>query len=84
MILRLPGHERGGVCHRSDTLTDEMFIVAAEGVAEEATEENLAVGMISPQTSCFLDVSLHAENGTRLSLFARASHGFHGRRMSAH
>jgi malate dehydrogenase (oxaloacetate-decarboxylating)(NADP+) len=41
-------------------VTEEMFIVAAEAVAEEVTEENLAVGLIYPPQSRILDVSLHA------------------------
>jgi malate dehydrogenase (oxaloacetate-decarboxylating)(NADP+) len=40
-------------------VTEEMFIVAAEAVAEEVTEENLAVGLIYPPQSRILDVSLH-------------------------
>jgi malate dehydrogenase (oxaloacetate-decarboxylating)(NADP+) len=40
-------------------VTDEMFIVAAEAVAEQVTEENLAVGLIYPPQSRILDVSLH-------------------------
>jgi malate dehydrogenase (oxaloacetate-decarboxylating)(NADP+) len=41
-------------------VTEEMFIVAAEAVAEEVTEENLAVGLIYPPQSRILEVSLHA------------------------
>jgi malate dehydrogenase (oxaloacetate-decarboxylating)(NADP+) len=41
-------------------VTEEMFIVAAEAVAEEVTEGNLAVGLIYPPQSRILDVSLHA------------------------
>jgi malate dehydrogenase (oxaloacetate-decarboxylating)(NADP+) len=41
-------------------VTEEMFIVAAEAVAEQVTDENLAVGLIYPPQSRILDVSLHA------------------------
>jgi malate dehydrogenase (oxaloacetate-decarboxylating)(NADP+) len=41
-------------------VTEEMFIVAAEAVAGQVTEENLAVGLIYPPQSRILDVSLHA------------------------
>jgi malate dehydrogenase (oxaloacetate-decarboxylating)(NADP+) len=41
-------------------VTEEMFIVAAEAVAEQVTEENLSVGLIYPPQSRILDVSLHA------------------------
>jgi malate dehydrogenase (oxaloacetate-decarboxylating)(NADP+) len=41
-------------------VTEQMFIVAAEAVAEQVTEENLAVGLIYPPQSRILDVSLHA------------------------
>ena len=41
-------------------VTKEMFIVAAEAVAEQVTEADLAVGLIYPPQSRILDVSLHA------------------------
>jgi len=41
-------------------VTEEMFIVAAEAVAEQVTEADLAVGLIYPPQSRILDVSLHA------------------------
>jgi malate dehydrogenase (oxaloacetate-decarboxylating)(NADP+) len=41
-------------------VTDEMFIVAAEAVAAQVTEENLVAGLIYPPQSRILDVSLHA------------------------
>ena len=40
-------------------VTEEMFIVAAEAVAEQVTEADLAVGLIYPPQSRILDVSLH-------------------------
>ena len=40
-------------------VTEEMFIVAAEAVAEQVTEENLSTGLIYPPQSHILDASLH-------------------------
>jgi malate dehydrogenase (oxaloacetate-decarboxylating)(NADP+) len=44
-----------------------MFI--AEAVAEEGTEENLAVGMIYPPESRILDVSLYASERIATFIF---------------
>jgi malate dehydrogenase (oxaloacetate-decarboxylating)(NADP+) len=40
-------------------VTEEMFIIAARAVAEQVTEEDLAVGLIYPPTSDILNASLH-------------------------
>src|SRR5215813_9213155 len=40
-------------------VTEEMFIVAAQAVAEQVTEENLSAGLIYPPQSRILDASLH-------------------------
>jgi len=39
-------------------VTEEMFIIAAQGVAEQVTEANLANGLIYPPTSTIFDASL--------------------------
>src|SRR6266480_7413548 len=40
-------------------VTDAMFIVAAQAVAEQVTEENLSMGLIYAPQSHILDASLH-------------------------
>jgi malic enzyme len=40
-------------------VTEDMFIVAAQAVAEQVTEEDLAMGLIYPPQSHILDASLH-------------------------
>jgi len=40
-------------------VTEEMFIVAAKAVAEQVTEEDLALGLIYPPQSRILEASLH-------------------------
>ena len=40
-------------------VTEEMFIVAAQAVAEQVTEANLGTGLIYPPQSHIFDASLH-------------------------
>jgi malate dehydrogenase (oxaloacetate-decarboxylating)(NADP+) len=40
-------------------VTEEMFIVAAQAVAEQVTEDDLSMGLIYPPQSHILDASLH-------------------------
>jgi malate dehydrogenase (oxaloacetate-decarboxylating)(NADP+) len=40
-------------------VTDEMFIVAAQAVAEQVSEESLSTGLIYPPQSRILEASLH-------------------------
>jgi malate dehydrogenase (oxaloacetate-decarboxylating)(NADP+) len=40
-------------------VTEEMFIVAAQAVAEQGTEEDLSMGLIYPPQSRILEASLH-------------------------
>jgi malate dehydrogenase (oxaloacetate-decarboxylating)(NADP+) len=40
-------------------VTEEMFIVAAQAVAEQVTEDDLSMGLIYPPQSQILDASLH-------------------------
>jgi malate dehydrogenase (oxaloacetate-decarboxylating)(NADP+) len=50
-------------------VTEEMFIVAAQAVAEQVTEENLAAGLIYPPQSRILEASLHVAERVAASIF---------------
>ena len=56
-------------------VTEEMFLVAAQAVAEQVTEENLAVGLIYPPQSHILEASLHVAERIATSIF---DHGLAG------
>jgi malate dehydrogenase (oxaloacetate-decarboxylating)(NADP+) len=46
-----------------------MFIVAAQAVAEQVTEENLATGLIYPPQSRILEASLHVAERVATYIF---------------
>jgi malate dehydrogenase (oxaloacetate-decarboxylating)(NADP+) len=50
-------------------VTEDMFIVAAQAVAEQVTEENLATGLIYPPQSRILEASLHVAERIAASIF---------------
>ena len=50
-------------------VTEEMFIVAAQAVAEQVTEENLASGLIYPPQSRILETSLHVAERIATHIF---------------
>ena len=50
-------------------VTEEMFIVAAQAVAEQVSEENLATGLIYPPQSRILEASLHAAERIAAHIF---------------
>jgi malate dehydrogenase (oxaloacetate-decarboxylating)(NADP+) len=50
-------------------VTDEMFIVAAQAVAEQVTEDNLANGLIYPPQSHILHASLHVAERIATHIF---------------
>jgi malate dehydrogenase (oxaloacetate-decarboxylating)(NADP+) len=56
-------------------VTDEMFLVAAQAVAEQVTEENLSIGLIYPPQSRILEASLHVAKRIAASIF---DHGLAG------
>ena len=56
-------------------VTDEMFIVAAQAVAEQVTEENLANGLIYPPQSRILEASLHVAERVATCIFDRGLAG---------
>jgi malate dehydrogenase (oxaloacetate-decarboxylating)(NADP+) len=50
-------------------VTEEMFIVAAQAVAGQVTEEDLAMGLIYPPQSHILDASLHVAERIAICIF---------------
>ena len=50
-------------------VTEEMFIVAAQAVAEQVTEENLSMGLIYPPQSRILAASLHVAERIAACIF---------------
>jgi malate dehydrogenase (oxaloacetate-decarboxylating)(NADP+) len=50
-------------------VTDEMFILAAQAIAEQVTEENLASGLIYPPQNRILDASLHVAERIAAGIF---------------
>jgi malate dehydrogenase (oxaloacetate-decarboxylating)(NADP+) len=50
-------------------VTEEMFLVAAQAVAEQVTEENLSIGLIYPPQSHILQASLHVAERIATSIF---------------
>ncbi len=52
-------------------VTEEMFIVAAQAVAEQVTEEDLSMGLIYPPQSRILEASLHAAERIAAFIFDR-------------
>jgi malate dehydrogenase (oxaloacetate-decarboxylating)(NADP+) len=50
-------------------VTDEMFIVAAQALAEKVTDENLSTGLIYPPQSDILAASLHVAERVATCIF---------------
>src|SRR5277367_3232870 len=50
-------------------VTEEMFLVAARAVAEQVSDENLAVGLIYPPRSRILEASLHVAERVATYIF---------------
>jgi len=50
-------------------VTEDMFVVAAQAVAEQVTEENLKVGLIYPPQSHILQASLHVAERIAACIF---------------
>ena len=50
-------------------VTDEMFMVAAQAVAEQVTKENLSIGLIYPPQSRILEASLHVAERVAACIF---------------
>jgi len=56
-------------------VTDEMFIVAAQAVAEQVTDDDLSMGLIYPPQSHILDASIHVAERIASYIF---DHGLAG------
>jgi malate dehydrogenase (oxaloacetate-decarboxylating)(NADP+) len=56
-------------------VTEEMFIVAAQAVAEQVTEENLSMGLIYPPQSRILEASLHVAERIAACIFEKGLAG---------
>ncbi len=56
---------------RAKRITDEMFIAAADAVAEQVTEAELAIGLVYPPQSTILKTELHAAQRVAEVIFAR-------------
>jgi malate dehydrogenase (oxaloacetate-decarboxylating)(NADP+) len=52
-------------------VTEDMFIVAAQAVAEQVTEENLSMGLIYPPQSRILEASLHVAERIAACIFEK-------------
>jgi malate dehydrogenase (oxaloacetate-decarboxylating)(NADP+) len=52
-------------------VTEEMFIVAAQALAEQVTDENLSIGLIYPPQSRILDASLRVAERIATCIFDR-------------
>ncbi|HEX3399454.1 MAG TPA: NAD-dependent malic enzyme [Acetobacteraceae bacterium] len=55
----------------AERVTEEMFIVAAQAVAEQVSEENLSTGLIYPPQSHILEASLHVAERIAAYIFDR-------------
>jgi malate dehydrogenase (oxaloacetate-decarboxylating)(NADP+) len=53
----------------AERVTEEMFIVAAQAVAEQVSDESLATGLIYPPQSHILDASLHVAERVAAYIF---------------
>ncbi len=56
-------------------VTEHMFIVAAQAVAEQVTEENLSMGLIYPPQSHILNASLHVAERIATYIFDQGLEG---------
>jgi len=52
-------------------VTEDMFIVAAQAVAEQVTQENLSMGLIYPPQSHILNASLHVAERIAACIFEK-------------
>jgi malate dehydrogenase (oxaloacetate-decarboxylating)(NADP+) len=55
----------------SSRVTEEMFIVAAQAVAEQVSEENLSAGLIYPPQSHIFEASVHVAERIAAHIFAQ-------------
>jgi malate dehydrogenase (oxaloacetate-decarboxylating)(NADP+) len=68
-VYIFPGMGMAVFATEAKRVTEEMFIVAAQAVAEQVSEENLSTGLIYPPQSRILEASLHVAERVAAYIF---------------
>jgi malate dehydrogenase (oxaloacetate-decarboxylating)(NADP+) len=68
-VYIFPGMAMAVVATEATRVTEEMFIVAAQAIAEQVTEEDLSMGLIYPPHNRIRDTSLHVAQRVAAYIF---------------
>ncbi len=68
-VYIFPGMAAAVVATEATRVTEEMFIVAAQAIAEQVTEADLSMGLIYPPHSRIRDTSLHVAERVAAFIF---------------
>jgi malate dehydrogenase (oxaloacetate-decarboxylating)(NADP+) len=68
-VYIFPGMAMAVVATEATRVTEEMFIVAAQAIAEQVTEEDLSMGLIYPPHNRIRDTSLHVARRVAAYIF---------------